>query len=75
MPGAAVIALHDEHATISLPPGSEIAVGDRLQLLPSHVDPTVNLHDVFYVVEGERVVDVWPIEARGYGEHRTPSRG
>jgi hypothetical protein len=30
----------------------------------------VNLHDVFYAVEGERVVDVWPIAARGYAEHR-----
>lgn len=75
MPGAAVIALHDEHATISLPPGSAIAVGDQVHLLPSHIDPTVNLHDVFYVVEGDRVVDAWPIEARGYREHRTPARG
>lgn len=75
MPGAVVISLNDEHATISLPPGSAVAVGDRVQLLPSHIDPTVNLHDVFYVIEGERVVDVWPIEARGYREHRTPARG
>jgi hypothetical protein len=37
---------------------------------PSHTDPTVNLHDAFYVLDGDRVVDVWPIEARGYPEHR-----
>ena len=41
--------------------------------VPSHTDPTVNLHDVFYVVEGDRVVDVWPIAARGYPEHRQGS--
>jgi len=67
--GAMVTALNDEHATIALPAGASIAVGDRVQLVPSHTDPTVNLHDVFYVVEHERVIDVWPIE-RGYSEHR-----
>jgi D-serine deaminase-like pyridoxal phosphate-dependent protein len=72
--GASVVALNDEHATIALPPASTVRVGDRLALLPSHVDPTINLHDVFYVVEGERVVDVWPIAARGYVEHRNVAR-
>jgi len=69
--GATVTSLNDEHATIALPPDSTIAIGDRVELLPSHVDPTINLHDVFYVVEGPVVVDVWPIAARGYLEHRT----
>jgi len=41
-----------------------------VQLVPSHTDPTVNLHDVFYVVEGDRVIDIWPIE-RGYAEQRS----
>ena len=74
LPGGAVVALHDEHATISLPEGSPIAVGDLVQLLPSHTDPTVNLHDVFYVLDGDEIVDVWPIEARGYREQRTIAR-
>ena len=68
--GAAVTALNDEHAVIALPPETRIEVGDRIQLLPSHTDPTVNLHDVFYVVDGDRVVDVWSIAARGYAEQR-----
>jgi D-serine deaminase-like pyridoxal phosphate-dependent protein len=68
--GAVVTALNDEHATIALPPGASIAVGDRIQLVPSHTDPTVNLHDVFYVVEGDRVIHIWPIE-RGYAEQRS----
>jgi D-serine deaminase-like pyridoxal phosphate-dependent protein len=41
-----------------------------VELLPSHTDPTVNLHDVFFVVDAGRVVDVWPIAARGYPEQR-----
>ena len=68
--GAAVTALNDEHATIALPAGADIAVGDLIELLPSHTDPTINLHDVFYVVDGDRVIDIWPIEARGYPEQR-----
>ena len=68
--GAHVTALNDEHAVIAVPASCTLSIGDRIQLVPSHTDPTVNLHDVFYAVEGERVVDVWPIAARGYPEHR-----
>jgi 3-hydroxy-D-aspartate aldolase len=68
--GASVVALNDEHATIALPPDTLLSVGDRIYLQPSHTDPTVNLHDVLYAVEGDRVVDVWPVAARGYPEHR-----
>ena len=68
--GAVVVALHDEHATITLPDDAPAQAGDRIFLRPSHIDPTINLHDVFYAVEGEHVVDVWPITARGYPEHR-----
>ena len=68
--GAEVTALNDEHATIRVPPNARIAVGDRVHLRPSHTDPTINLHDALYAVEGDRVVDVWPIRARGYPEHR-----
>jgi D-serine deaminase-like pyridoxal phosphate-dependent protein len=43
-----------------------VAIGDRIQLLPSHIDPTMNLHDVLYALDGDIVVGVWPIAARGY---------
>jgi D-serine deaminase-like pyridoxal phosphate-dependent protein len=66
MKEATVLALNDEHSIISLPPSSTIKVGDRLALIPSHIDPTMNLHDVVYALEDGRVVEVWPIEARGY---------
>jgi D-serine deaminase-like pyridoxal phosphate-dependent protein len=66
LPGASVIALNDEHAIIALPATCGLAIGDRIQLLPSHVDPTMNLHDVVYALDGDEVVGVWPIAARGY---------
>ncbi|MGB2694026.1 MAG: DSD1 family PLP-dependent enzyme [Dehalococcoidia bacterium] len=68
--GASVLFLSDEHATITLPAESSVAVGDRIALWPSHIDPTINLHDVMYAVEGDEVVEVWPIAARGYPEQR-----
>lgn len=64
--GATVTTLNDEHAVIDLTrASSRPRIGDRVRLIPSHTDPTINLHDDFYVVDGDRVIDVWPI-ARGY---------
>jgi D-serine deaminase-like pyridoxal phosphate-dependent protein len=72
--GATVLFLSDEHATIALPASCPIVVGDRIELWPSHIDPTINLHDVMYAVDGDEVVDVWPIAARGYPEQRERDR-
>jgi D-serine deaminase-like pyridoxal phosphate-dependent protein len=71
IPGASVTALNDEHAVISLPAGATVKIGDRIFLIPSHTDPTLNLHDVVYAVDGRNVLGVWPV-ARGYaGEYET----
>jgi len=67
MKDAIVLGLNDEHTIIAIPAASSIKVGDRLSLVPSHIDPTMNLHDALYVLEGDNVIDVWPIAARGYG--------
>jgi D-serine deaminase-like pyridoxal phosphate-dependent protein len=68
--GATVMFLADEHAIITVPPESTLGPGDPVALWPSHIDPTINLHDIFYVVDDDKVVDVWPITARGYSEQR-----
>jgi D-serine deaminase-like pyridoxal phosphate-dependent protein len=70
IPGASVTLLNDEHVVVALPPGNQLKVGDRIELWPSHTDPTVNLHDAFYAIEDGRVVEVWPI-ARGYSRKVT----
>jgi D-serine deaminase-like pyridoxal phosphate-dependent protein len=41
-------------------------VGDLLELAPRHVCPTVNLADEAVLLEGERVVGVVPVAARGH---------
>ncbi len=56
----------DEHGSIG-GAGSELdlALGDRIQLIPSHCDTTVNLYDRFVVHRGGRLEAYLPIEARG----------
>lgn len=63
---ASVLFLSDEHTSLAVRDGFRARPGDRLWLRPSHVDPTVNLHDRLYAVRSDDVVDVWPVEARGY---------
>ena len=43
------------------------ALGDVLNCVVPHCDPTVNLYDAIHVVEGDTLVDIWPVEARGRG--------
>jgi D-serine deaminase-like pyridoxal phosphate-dependent protein len=64
--GGTVVSLNDEHATIRVPHDCRAQIGDQVFMRPSHTDPTINLHDSFYALDGNRVVDVWPIAARGY---------
>jgi D-serine deaminase-like pyridoxal phosphate-dependent protein len=55
----------DEHGAIDLAEGT-LPPGHLVELLTPHCDPTVNLHGRYHVVQGDEVVDVWPIMARGY---------
>ena len=56
----------DEHGKLVPPSGAEKpALGARIECLTPHCDPTVNLYDVYHVVAGDTLVEIWPIEARG----------
>ncbi|MES2989564.1 MAG: DSD1 family PLP-dependent enzyme [Pseudomonadota bacterium] len=37
----------------------------RITLMPPHCDPTVNLYDHYWIVEGDEVADCWAVTARG----------
>ncbi|MGH2760050.1 MAG: alanine racemase [Actinomycetota bacterium] len=63
---AMVLFLSDEHTTLAKQEGFASVPGDRLWLRPSHVDPTVNLHDRLYAFRGDEVEHIWTVEARGY---------
>ena len=64
---AAYQFMGDEHGGLRFSPGTpRPSVGDLVTLVAPHCDPTVNLHDWFHVMQNGRLVDIWPIDARGY---------
>jgi D-serine deaminase-like pyridoxal phosphate-dependent protein len=62
--GAQVWFCSDEHTTFA--PEQPVRVGDRLRVLPAHVDPTVALHERMHLVDGETVLETWPVDMRGW---------
>jgi D-serine deaminase-like pyridoxal phosphate-dependent protein len=56
----------DEHTTFAPDPDAPAAVGDRMRLIPAHVDPTVAYHERMHLVSGETVVDSWEVDLRGW---------
>jgi 3-hydroxy-D-aspartate aldolase len=56
----------DEHGALTSATGElELLPGDRIELIASHCDTTVNLYDSFVIHRGGRPQESWPIAARG----------
>ncbi|MFV0258540.1 MAG: alanine racemase [Acidimicrobiales bacterium] len=63
--GGEVRFCSDEHTTLGPADGEPMPqVGDRIALIPAHIDPTVAKHRQFWVTEADRVVDRWAIDLR-----------
>ena len=62
--GSEVWFCSDEHLTFV--PGSPLHVGDRINVLPAHIDPTIAYHEHLHVVDGEDVVERWAVDLRGW---------
>jgi D-serine deaminase-like pyridoxal phosphate-dependent protein len=56
----------DEHVTFLTPPDRTVAVGDRVRMIPGHVDPTLAYHETMHAVRGDRVEESWPVDLRGW---------
>jgi len=54
----------DEHVTFV--PRSTLAVGDRVRVVPAHIDPTMAMHEIAWLVRGDDVLERWPIDLRGW---------
>lgn len=58
--------LFDEHGLIYNKEYSKrIQIGDKIEIIPSHICPTVNLYDYTYLISNNKIIDKLPIEARG----------
>ena len=62
--GAEVWFCSDEHLTFA--PHGRLRVGERIRVVPAHVDPTVACHERLVVVDGDDVLETWPVDLRGW---------
>ena len=67
--GFEVLFCSDEHTT--LVPSKEsastkVSVGDKLRVVPAHIDPTMAMHELAYLVRGDEIIDSWSIDLRGW---------
>ncbi|HEY7640478.1 MAG TPA: DSD1 family PLP-dependent enzyme [Steroidobacteraceae bacterium] len=64
--GSNFIFMGDEHGLIIDPAQQHSwSIGDIVRLAVPHCDPTVNLYDVYHVISGETLREIWPVSARG----------
>jgi D-threonine aldolase len=54
----------DEHVTFG--PSRAVKVGERVRLLPGHIDPTIAYHQYMHVFSGNEVLETWPVDMRGW---------
>jgi D-serine deaminase-like pyridoxal phosphate-dependent protein len=64
--GWQIRSVSDEHTVLHrIADGPPVAIGDKALLIPSHCDPTVNLHDWIVATRGGQVEAAWRVDARG----------
>ena len=57
----------EEHGLFIAGATYPLHVGDVVELVPGYAPGTVNWYDAYHVVDGDRVVDIWPVIPRGPG--------
>jgi D-serine deaminase-like pyridoxal phosphate-dependent protein len=71
-PDLEMLTPSEEHGPVALHSGSTVTYGELVAIVPSHVCPTVNLHDHAVMVSEGRIVGVESVTSRG---HDRPLRG
>jgi D-serine deaminase-like pyridoxal phosphate-dependent protein len=66
-PDAEIRYYAEEHCLADFPGPPPLDLGDVAEVPAGYGPTTVNLHDVFHVVENGVVVDIWPVNPRGAG--------
>lgn len=65
--GATYSFMGDEHGRITFANGADaLGLGAAVECIAPHCDPTISLYDAYHVVEGDTLVDIWPIDGRGH---------
>ena len=64
--GVTYTPMGDEHGWLEWEEnGADIPIGARVEMIPSHIDPTVNLHDFYYAHRKGVIEEIWPVATRG----------
>jgi D-serine deaminase-like pyridoxal phosphate-dependent protein len=63
LPGSSYRWGGDEFGYLDLPADVRVKLGDKIEFVPPHCDPTMNLYDRIYACRGEEVLDVWPVKS------------
>ena len=61
-----IVALREEHGIVHIAeddPG--FAIGDRVEIIPNHICPAINLQDEVFVMRDGHLIDTWKVAARG----------
>jgi len=66
MPNVALVRAYEEHGVLEVDTSEgELKVGDKLEIIPNHVCPAVNLFDELVGVRNDNVTVNWKVNARG----------
>ena len=66
LPGVALEKIHEEYGFITLAENApELNIGEKIEIIPYHICPNLNLWDEITVIEDGEVKMSWPIVARG----------
>lgn len=69
LPGVEYQPAGDEHGILTWENEKaalvHLEVGDRVELIPSHIDTTINLHDYYYAHRNGALEAIWQVATRG----------
>lgn len=68
LPDLVINRATEEHGIIDLPLGAadpQWRIGQQVRIVPNHACGAVNMHDELIAIDGERVLERWPVIGRG----------
>ncbi len=64
MPDYQAVLQNEEHLVIETPMADRFQPGDEVLAIPTHICPTVAMHQRAYVIEGGRLTGTWNVVGR-----------
>jgi D-serine deaminase-like pyridoxal phosphate-dependent protein len=64
-PKAKIGVVNEEHSRFELQSEDVFEIGEKIELIPAHICPTVNLYDFLTVIKKNDTVERWDVLARG----------